>query len=198
MWSAPVARWLSVCIKRPLLEAGRRARLRDNSKGQRGGVSMDRVLTSFWGTMSVLLVFVVSGVIHEGIGYIGMRRTFWPFNTFFLLLSASFFPVWDLFFPVVRARSSATATARNSEGGGNGVIGSTLGDRSSSNGENAAKGGQASSVCVTNNVSTKTGRDSVMGVNRGITPVLFCFVCSAVFTSQFDLLAWSWWRHAFL
>lgn len=54
--------------------------------------------------------FLVSGVVHEAVAFVAMRRTFWPFNTFFLCLSACMTPVWDALFPVVPTAGGVDVT----------------------------------------------------------------------------------------
>lgn len=169
MWSAPVSRWLSVCIQKPILEASARAHpavtprnrgitisnstndnsicstasstvLDDNNPAKYANTPKPSAATTAitpttqkkekkattemtppvvspgvdnyraaraWSLLmknaSVAATFFVSGLLHEAVAYLGMRRTFFPLNTFFLLLSASMFPTWDLVFPVVRA-----------------------------------------------------------------------------------------------
>lgn len=55
----------------------------------------------WWWLVSVVCSFLASGVLHEAVAFIAMRRTFWPFNTLFLALSASMTPCWDMLFPVL-------------------------------------------------------------------------------------------------
>lgn len=108
MWSAPVYRWLAACVQRPILEAGRRAaRQRLNvAGGKRGRGSGGRIYWRWW-FASVVSSFLVSGLLHEAVGFIALRRTVWPFNTFFLALSATMTPWWDVLFPAVRSWSTA-------------------------------------------------------------------------------------------
>ncbi|CAN0002222.1 unnamed protein product, partial [Hapterophycus canaliculatus] len=140
LWSAPVHRWLSKSIQRPMIEAGQReARRRllraataeqeafDGSQGDSrddvhgplrqpalssaartdrrkcnggGGGEGKRVVARWW-FASVVCSFLVSGTLHEAVALVAMRRTFWPFSTFFLALSASLMPFWDVVFPVI-------------------------------------------------------------------------------------------------
>lgn len=77
------------------------------SGGSSGGGS-GAILTRWW-TASVVCSFLVSGVVHETVAFVAMRRTFWPFNTLFLCISASISPVWDALFPVVTAAGGVPA-----------------------------------------------------------------------------------------
>lgn len=64
----------------------------------------------YWPT-SVVCSFLVSGLLHEAVAFVAMRRTFWPFNTLFLAMSASMTPWWDLLFPALPAAARRTAAA---------------------------------------------------------------------------------------
>ncbi|CAM9742097.1 unnamed protein product [Scytosiphon promiscuus] len=138
LWSAPVHRWLSKSIQRPMIEAGQReARRRlpraavpedaavkgnqgsrkdvqgprpvtssvggtDRHEGDSGGGDKfsERIIARWW-VASVVCSFLVSGTVHEAVGFVAMRRTFWPFSTFFLAFSACLAPFWDAVFPVI-------------------------------------------------------------------------------------------------
>lgn len=63
--------------------------------------------------------FLVSGALHEAVGFVAMRRTLWPFNTLFLAMSASMTPWWDVLFPVLL--SPAPAAAGHASAGGTAV-----------------------------------------------------------------------------
>lgn len=82
---------------------------KDDDDGNGGGGGGGDV--GVWFPISVLCSFLVSSVLHEAVGYVAMRRTFWPFNTFFLVMSASSMPSWDLFFPARPAPTAAAAAA---------------------------------------------------------------------------------------
>lgn len=90
--------------------------------------------------VSVMSVFLFSGAIHEAVAYIAMRRTFWPFNTFFLALSGSMAPWWDIWFPAVRPKPNKTCDSEHaidSVPGGRGSSGSGGGHRSDREGDRA-------------------------------------------------------------
>lgn len=65
-----------------------------------GGVYSKRIVARWW-FASVVCSYLVSGVVHEAVAFVAMRRTFMPFNTFFLAFSASITPLWDVVFPVI-------------------------------------------------------------------------------------------------
>ena len=73
---------------------------RDGSSGGGGG---GRAILTRWWVASLVCSFLVSGVVHEAVAFVAMRRTFWPINTFFLCVAASMTPVWDALFPVIAA-----------------------------------------------------------------------------------------------
>lgn len=102
MWSAPVYRWLAACVQRPILEAGRRAALqRLNVVGGKRGRGSGSSIYWCWWFASIVSSFLVSGLLHEAVGFVALRRAVWPFNTFFLALSATMTPWWDALFPAV-------------------------------------------------------------------------------------------------
>lgn len=111
MWSAPVYRWLAACVQRPMLEAGRRAaRQRMNVAGGKRGHGSGGSIYWRWWFASVVSSFLVSGLLHEAVGFIALRRTVWPFNTFFLALSATMTPWWDVLFPAVPTWSTGSSS----------------------------------------------------------------------------------------
>ncbi|CAM9839761.1 unnamed protein product [Ectocarpus sp. 12 AP-2014] len=163
LWSAPVHRWLSESVQRPMIEVGQREALRRRRRrvareedtppatnGKSGGSNgvhdhrpkgtssttggkarhgADAGIVTRWWLASVVCSFLVSGVVHEAVGFVAMRRTVWPFSTFFLAVTASMAPFWDTLFPVVAdtstpgtrptgRRAFASIAAAGGDGGG--------------------------------------------------------------------------------
>lgn len=225
-WSGPVYRWLLVCVQRPLLKAAAQmaasksnittiSNPNDNNSNTNASGGRDRdgggkasKAPSWAVTASVVLVFFLSGLLHEATGYLGMRRTIFPMNTFFLLLSASMFPTWDLIFPVVERetppRSGVIITngdvSGSSPGGDGGGGGESLGRSSTTMGGSAAAGAEENQQEHSEKLLMRRSKkyEGDVGIDRGLGVVVFCFLSSTSMKALYDFLAWQWWRMAFL
>ena len=230
MWSAPVYRWLAASVQRPMLEAGRRAARRRagvaNGKRAHGsGRSYDHGGTIFWRwwCASVVCSFLVSGLLHEAVGFIALRRTVWPFNTLFLAMSAAMTPWWDVLFPAVCAKSTAdskstaglsckTPAQKPPAETGKRAAQSTAQYSDSAVSNDQLKLNPSNTSCALSRTPCATGgsepvskagpeKGSVtprpaIGSYRGWFAVVFYLVTSLPLTLLVDYLVWQWWRQA--
>lgn len=81
------------------------------SKGGHDGGVVSTGVPGWWFVATATMAFLFSGLVHEAVGYIAMRRTVYPINTFFLTMTALMFPFWDLLFPVVADKSVAGSSS---------------------------------------------------------------------------------------
>lgn len=144
----------------------------------------------WWWLASVVCSFLASGVLHEAVAFIAMRRTFWPFNTLFLALSASMTPCWELLFPVLRPPAERASTFK---GIGNvaAVKPAALTKPVAATTTPAAATLDAGESCAVPKVPSNT-----IGRWRGWTAVVVYMVASVPLTLSVDYLVWQWWRHA--
>lgn len=118
--------------------------------------------------MALLAVFSCSSLGHEIILFVGMRKTCWPFHTFFLITSALKLSRWDSSYPVL----------------------SYISDKSEDIGDLSSIPPPASRA-VLGKRKVKVGSEW-----RGWRPVAFYMVISAPFSVVTAFLGWQWWRHA--
>lgn len=181
MWSAPVYRWLSACVQRPILKAMRARRSRTSSgPGQSQNVA-DRAKREKKGgwpwILSVMSVFAVSSVMHEASAYVAMRRTFWPISTFFLVLAGSVITSYDVLFPPRKSPAEKTAAAA--------IMGQAGSESRASGRVDASKGGDG-----------KRNSHLVAAESRGWLAIAFNVPTGMVLTLAMHYLTWQWWRHA--
>lgn len=202
----------------------------DVSDRGRGGSQRENAVpgsrySKWWYVITATVVCVSSGAIHEAVGYIAMRRSFRPFITGALILSASASSVWDLLFPVIgtkftkagsspeseRKKGSATGTpepgaaSRSGSGSGDRSTGSVPPDqRTVSSPNEKAAGGTASALSHGREASVKSEYDSpgagrkcrpAIGSWRGWPAVVIFGV--GLFPSNLflDFLLWNWWKY---
>ena len=167
-----------------------------NPRGGNGGAGAVDGSILWWWLASVVCSFLASGVLHEAVAFIAMRRTFWPFNTLFLALSASMTPCWDMLFPVLLPPAECTSTGKD--------IGNTTAIKPATAtatepvtvavaviGPAAASPNPGESCAVPRVVPGPS-----IGRPRGWTAVVVYVVASVPLTLAVDYLVWQWWRHA--
>lgn len=146
------------------------------------------IITRWW-FASVVCSFLVSGVVHEAVAFVAMRRTFWPFNTLFLAVSASMTPFWDALFPVIDVPvspppspppSSPTSPAVTGEGGV----------------KTSVEAAAATSPSPPGSAGRNRKPRPKIGSWRGWAAVVFYASASVPLTLAVDYLVWQWWRHA--
>lgn len=150
------------------------------------------IITRWW-FASVVCSFLVSGVVHEAVAFVAMRRTFWPFNTLFLAVSASMTPFWDALFPVIDVPVSPASSSPPSSPSSPTVTGA---------GGVKISVEAAATVAATATPSPRrsAGRNKKprpkIGSWRGWAAVVFYASASVPLTLAVDYLVWQWWRHA--
>lgn len=134
---------------------------RNRSNARRGA---DSGIVTRWWLASVVCSFLVSGVVHEAVGFVAMRRTVWPFSTFFLAVTASMAPFWDTLFPVVP--DASTPGSRPTGRHASASTAATGGGTSAENASSAAVASTASrpptaneavSACRGNDIGSENG-----------------------------------------
>lgn len=156
----------------------------------------------WWSVITITCVFFVSGVIHEAVGFVAMRRTFRPINTMMLIVTASLTPYWDILFPV-HARSELTKSAGSPVKSGE----QNAKNKTETQSVGAARdvlgpSANGSNVVATDGVYTKpisgAHRRSrkVIGSWRGWFAVWIYVTTHYPLTLFFDFLCWQWWRFA--
>lgn len=195
LWSAPVSRWLSATIHRPMIAAGRRRQLARREKNARvngnGGNSSKGSSSSGggggfrrWWISSLALSFLASGALHELVGFVAMRGTFWPVSTISLIVSGSMIPVWDTLFPVLVADAAATSTTE---------VGGVDGAASAGTAKIPLRGPDgATKEAFT---GRRRQRRPSIGAWRGWSPVVFYVTSSAPALLAVHYVVWQWWRH---
>lgn len=118
--------------------------------------------------LAMFFAFVFSSAVHEAMAFIAMRRTFWPFNSFSLILCVVVISRWDRMYPmqclisVKRDASSTEKVGRQVEGAGTAkkkLIGSEW---------------------------------------RGWGAVAYYEITSLPMALFYDFLSWQWWRYSHL
>lgn len=157
--------------------------------------------------------FLVSGLVHEAVAFVAMRRTSWPFNTLFLALSACMTPFWDALFPVIAPAAAADAVITHSQPAAarNGAssaaaaapppgavsdsptvgIGERRTEERPSEGSGVGAGGTESSPRGRRRAATRPR----MGISRGRIAVVTYAAATLPLTLAVDYLVWQWWRH---
>lgn len=127
-----------------------------------------RSISSGRHVLAMFFAFLVSSVVHEAMAFIAMRRTFWPFNSFSLILCVVVISRWDRMYPlqclisVKRGASSTDKVGRQVEGAGiakKRLIGSEW---------------------------------------RGWGAVAYYEITSLPMALFYDFLSWQWWRYSHL
>lgn len=144
----------------------------------------------WWWLASVVCSFLASGVLHEAVAFIAMRRTFWPFNTLFLALSASMTPCWDLLFPVLLPPAD-----RASAGKGIKTV-SAMKPAALTKPVALATTPAAATLDAGESCAVPKMPSNTIGRWRGRTAVVVYMVASVPLTLSVDYLVWQWWRHA--
>lgn len=158
--------------------------------------------------MTIMTVFTFSGVLHEAVGYVMMRRTICPVSSFFLVLGAGLSPFWDALFPVievpsVEASSSSRSPKRREDelGVGEGgeeqedclLMGGDEGDAGVAPARDEAAVGGADSGSVGRGRGTKEP-PRMLGRSRGWGAICFIAVSKPPSTIFFDYMVWRWWN----
>lgn len=165
---------------------------RSNPRGVNGGAGAVDGSILWWWLASVVCSFLASGVLHEAVAFIAMRRTFWPFNTLFLALSASMTPCWDMLFPVLLPPAGCTSTGKD--------VGNTTAMKPATEPVTVTVTATGPAA-LTLNVGESCAVPRVVpapsiGRSRGWTAVVVYVFASVPLTLAVDYLVWQWWRHA--